>query len=137
MKNIAKAFASLGLWNKILVLLVLSAWLLLTLALAQDWRQVRQVVAWVNGQFSLGVLINLVQIAILVSVWYQVGASKTMVKLYQKDTTANFRRVDREQARQDSESSQTAQRVAKLEGEVDILRELVLNSKENESRNLA
>lgn len=137
MKNIARAFATLGLWNKILVLLVLVAWLLLTLALAQDWRQVRQVVTWVNGQFSLGVLINLVQIAILVSVWYQVGASKTMVKLYQKDTTANFRRVDREQARQDSESSQTAQRVAKLEGEVDILRDVVLKRKDNETRNMA
>lgn len=137
MKNIAKAFASLGLWNKVLVLLVLGAWLLLTLALAQDWQQVGQVVAWVNGQFSLGVLINLVQIAILVSVWYQVGASKTMVKLYQKDTTANFRRVDREQTRQDAESSQVAQRVAKLEGEVEILKEVALNRKENETRGLA
>lgn len=137
MKNIAKAFASLGLWNKMLVLLVLSAWFLLTLALTQDWRQVRQAVTWVNRQFSLGVLINLVQIAILVSVWYQVGASKTMMRLYQKDTTANFRRVDRERVRQDSESSRIAQRVAKLEGELKIMKEVVFNNNKNEARDMA
>lgn len=137
MKNIAKAFAMLGLWSKIIVLLVLIAWLLLTLALAQDWKQARQVVAWVNGQFSLGVLVSLIQIAILVNVWYRVGAGTTMTRLYQKDTTANFRRVDREQADQDNKANKTSERVAKLEGEVEILKELVLNNKDNESRNLA
>lgn len=136
MKNIAKAFATLGLWNKILVLMVLVAWLLLTLALAQHWGRVDEMVSWINKQFTLTVLVSLIQIAILVNVWYRVGAGMVMTKLYQKDTTANFRRVDREQARQDTEASHTAQRVAKLEGEVEIIKEILI-TKNNETRNMA
>lgn len=131
MKNIAKAFAQLGLYNKVLVLIVLGAWLLLTLALAQNWRHISQVVAWFNGQFSLGVAISLVQIAILVNIWYKLGG-----------TNASIRHGEKERKNQDRRIHQNRVQIAELRGEVEVLKSIVIVKKEEEgneteNRNLA
>lgn len=127
MKDLAKAFGSLSAFNKGFIVVVLGAWLLLTVALVQGWQSTQEAKSWLSGQMSLGVLINLAQITMLVNIWYRLGSTNANMRHYRNDVEGKFRVVQIEQNAQDRRENRNREQLAKLRGEMEIIKELLKN----------
>lgn len=129
MKSLLKAYGSLPLRVRFCVVLVLLIWGFLTLSLVHRWENVEQVVLYVKKQLDLSAIVGMIQIAVLVSVWYRVGANMVMLKLYQKDTNTNFRRVDKVIERIRSDLGQLSDRLSTVEGRQEVLEKIIQSKK--------
>jgi len=110
------------------------AWLLLTLALFQNWEDLDQAIKWLNSQLSLAVIVGLLQTSITIAVWYRVGGIDVKMENEKYYNKKEFERVDKEKTSHDRRIHSNHVAVSELRGEVEIIKSILFENKDGKDK---
>lgn len=125
MKELRKSFCKLSLKAKLLLVVIITIWLLITVALIHEIDSVSKISKYLSSLMSIELVAYSGLIYVGRGFFIRFGKIMHTIELYQRDTRRAFRLVDRNTDKHQDEIKRLHKEIAELKTEINHIKELI------------